>query len=117
MNNHPHEPASHNHYEDLALKQAMTYFGNELLPFFGITQKVIAVLPTESIHLEAKQMYQDYNFLMEDGSIAHFEFESDALRDEDFRRFRLYEAHMSYTQKRAVTTYVICSAKVRNRES
>ena len=43
----------------------------------------------------------------------HLEFESDAVTDDDLRRFREYEAATSRTFHVAVITYVICSSKVK----
>lgn len=100
--------------EDMVMKQAMQYFGEELLPFLGIHQKMALITPTEQIYLEARRWNEDYNFTAEDGSWHHFEFESDALSVEDLRRFRGYESVISYTYHVPVTTYVICSSTVRH---
>ena len=48
------------HYEDLAMKTAMQYFGEEILPFLGIEGTISMAVPTESVHLEMKQMFEDY---------------------------------------------------------
>jgi len=53
------------HYEDLAMKTAMQYFGEEILPFLGIEGTISMAVPTESVRLEMKQMFEDYNYLME----------------------------------------------------
>ena len=63
--------------------------------------------------LETRQMYQDFNYVSEEGSWIHLEFESDAVTDDDLRRFREYEAATSRTFHVAVITYVICSSKVK----
>ena len=105
--------ASHVHHEDVAMKVAAQYFGEELLPYFGVTERVKYVWPTETIHLEARQMYQDFNYLMEDGSLGHFEFESDEITVDDLRRFRDYEASTSRTYQIPVVTYVVCSDKAK----
>lgn len=101
------------HHEDLALKTAANFFGEELLPVLGISGIVEYIAPTETVKLEARQMYQDFNYVMEDGSWSHLEFESDSVTDEDLRRFREYEAAVSRTFGVAVVTYVICSSKVK----
>lgn len=100
--------------EDAALKVAAQYFGEELLPYLGIKDKVKYVAPTESVHLEVRKMYQDYNYVLEDGSWLHLEFESDSIKTEDLRRFREYEATTSRTYGGEVTTCVICSSSVKN---
>lgn len=41
------------------------------------------------------------------------EFESDSIRIKDLRRFRVYEAHISFSYDVTVTTYVICSSDVK----
>ena len=46
---------------------------------------------------------------MEDNTLAHFEFESVAVTDEDLRRFRAYDAYTGLRYGKPVTTYVICS--------
>lgn len=62
--------------EDKALKSAGMYFGQELLPYLGIEGKILRLLPTEQIRLEAIRASEDLLFEMEDGTLAHFEFES-----------------------------------------
>ena len=101
------------HHEDLALKTAAQYFGEELMPLLGITGKAKYVAPTELIKLEARQMYQDFNYITSGGTWIHLEFESDSVTREDLRRFREYEAATSRTFQVAVITYVICSSNVR----
>ena len=101
------------HHEDLALKTAAHYFGEELLPALGISGIVEYIAPTETVKLEARQMYQDFNYVMEDRSWSHLEFESDSVTDEDLRRFREYEATVSRKFGVEVVTYVICSSKVK----
>ena len=106
-------PDDYTHLEDMALKTAAQYFGDELLGFFGIQKKVLRAAPTEVLHLEARQMYEDFNFEMENGEWYHFEFESDRVSEADLRRFREYEAATSRTYQVSVTTYVVCSANVK----
>ena len=101
------------HHEDLALKTAAQYFGEELMPLLGITGKAKYVAPTELIKLEARQMYQDFNYVSADNTWIHLEFESDSITTEDLRRFREYEATTSRTYHVQVITYVICSSQVR----
>ena len=40
------------HSEDLALKAAAAYFGEELLPWLGIKEKVVRSSPTETVKVE-----------------------------------------------------------------
>lgn len=101
------------HHEDLASKFAMQFFGAELLRYLGIRLKIKRIEPTEIIHLEARQMYEDFNFLMENGTWYHMEFESDSISTDDLRRFREYEAVTSRTYKVPVITYVLCSSNVK----
>ena len=62
-------------HEDAALKVMMQFFADEILPFLGIEGKVVSAAPTESIYLELKKQHQDFNFVMEDGSRTHCEFQ------------------------------------------
>ena len=43
-------------HEDLALKTAAQYFGDELLPILGIPGRVKYIAPTENVKLQARQM-------------------------------------------------------------
>ena len=70
----------------------MQLFKDELLSYLGITVKPVTMGPTEFVHLEAKQLYEDFNFIKPDRSWIHLEFESDGIREEDLGRFRSYEA-------------------------
>lgn len=106
-----------NHYskaqlEDKALKSASMYFGQELLPYFKIGKKILRMLPTEQIHLEAVRQTEDILFEMDDGTLAHFEFESVEVSPDDLRRYRVYDAHTAMVYKKPVITYVICSGKI-----
>ena len=49
--------------EDLVLKSAMQFFGDELLSYLKITAEPVTVGQTEFVHLEAKQLYEDFNFI------------------------------------------------------
>lgn len=100
--------------EDLTLKSASAIFGVDLLNCLDVSQSASSVMPTETIYLEVRHMYEDFNFMTDDGSWLHFEFESDALTLDDLKRFREYEAAISRTYKVPVTTYVLCSSDSKN---
>lgn len=101
-------------YEDFIMKRAMDLFAEEGLKFFGVEKKVKAVGSTEIVVLEAKNMFMDYTFLMEDDTIIHFEFQTTDKGILDLRRFRSYEALLSYQTGKDVTTYVVYSGNISN---
>ena len=96
-------------YEDRALKAAAQFFGQELLPLLGVKEVIRGVAPTEQVRLEIKDFQEDFNFWMEKGYIYHLEFESDEIVLEDMRRFRCYEAVLSYNYGAEVITCVVCT--------
>ncbi|MEE1032692.1 MAG: hypothetical protein U0L12_11235 [Ruminococcus sp.] len=100
--------------EDAALKVVAQYFQEELLNYLGITGKVVGIAPTESVHVELRKFYQDFNFVMEDGTWKHLEFQSTDKGIQDLKRFRVYEALTSYTNNVEITTYVLYSGKIKN---
>ena len=102
------------HSEDLALKSAAAYFGDELIHWLGIRERALRAVPTEMVELETRHMYEDFLYEMENGMYYHFEFESDSISIEDLRRFREYEASTARTCKAPVVTYVICSSEIKN---
>nr|WP_296009141.1 hypothetical protein [uncultured Blautia sp.] len=99
------------HLEDKAMKSAAQFFGEEMLHWAGIHENLKQVMPTEIIHLEARALYQDFNYETTNGCWYHFEFESDALTIKDLKRFREYEAATSRVFQVPVVTCVICSSK------
>ena len=102
------------HSEDLALKSAAAYFGDELIHWLGIRERALRAVPTEMVELETRHMCEDFLYEMENGMYYHFEFESDSISTEDLRRFREYEASTARIYKAPVVTYVICSSEVKN---
>ena len=101
------------HSEDLVLKSAAAYFGDELIHWLGIKEKALRPAPTEIVELEARHMYEDFLYEMENGTYYHFEFESDSISEEDLKRFREYEASTARLYGAPVITYVICSSRVK----
>ena len=102
------------HLEDLALKSAADYFGDEMIHWLGIREKALRSAPTELVELETRHMYEDFLYEMENGLWYHFEFESDSISSADLRRFREYEASTARRIGAPVITYVICSSDVKH---
>ena len=101
-------------WEDRALKVAAQFMGKELLPFLGVKCAIKRVAPTEQIYLQTEAFSEDFNYELLEGGLLHLEFESDVITKEDLRRFRVYEALLSYQYKTAVTTCVICTDAAKN---
>ena len=53
--------------EDRAMKVAAMYFGQELLRTLGIKGEIRRAGPTEQVHLEVKDMSEDFNFVLRTG--------------------------------------------------
>ena len=101
-------------HEDMALKITAMFFKDELMPYLNIEGTVKEILTTESLSAEVVRAYEDFNFLMEDDSIKHFEFQSVNHGKEDLKRFRMYEAILSHQHKKEVITYVLFSGNIKN---
>lgn len=101
-------------YEDMIMKRAMNIFAQEWLKFFGIDKEVKELGPTELVVLESRNMFIDYTFLMEDDTYIHIEFQTTNKGIADLRRFRAYEALLSYQTGKDVVTYVIYSGDIIN---
>ncbi len=101
-------------HEDVALKATAQFFRDEIMPVLNIEGTVVSILPTEEIHLELKKGFEDFNYLMSDDTIKHFEFQSTNEGIIGLKRFRTYESQMSYKYKKAVTTYVLFSGNIKN---
>ena len=57
--------------DDLALKSAAAYFGDELIHWLGIRERVLRSVPTEMVELETRHMYEDFLYEMENGMYYH----------------------------------------------
>lgn len=100
-------------HEDVALKVSAEFFRDEIMPVLNIQGKVVACLAAEGIVMDLRKGFQDFNFLMEDDSIKHFEFQSTNEGLIGLKRFRMYEAVISYENKKEVTTYVMFSGNIK----
>lgn len=101
-------------HEDAVLKISAEFFKDEVIPWLGIKEKAISIAPTELVHLELQKRYMDFNYVMEDESWSHFEFQSTPITLKDMRRFRLYDALASIQYGVTITTYVLFSGNIRN---
>jgi hypothetical protein len=101
-------------YEDMIMKRAMDVFAEEGLKFFGIEKKVKEVSPTEIVVLEAKNMFMDYTFLMEDDTYVHLEFQTTDKGISDLRRFKAYESLFELQMNKDIVTYVVYSGNIKN---
>ena len=99
--------------EDSILKKASELFAKEFLPYFGITQRVVSMEPTELIELNISRMYMDYTFLTQDDILHHFEFQSTDGGIKDLRRFKGYEAVLEHQTGKTVITHVIYSGDIK----
>ena len=99
--------------EDSILKKASELFAKEFLPYFGITQSVVSIEPTELIELNISRMYMDYTFLTQDDILHHFEFQSTDGGIKDLRRFKGYEAVLEHQTGKTVITHVIYSGDIK----
>jgi predicted transposase YdaD len=100
--------------EDASMKTLMTFFAEEVLPFFKIEGQVAGYAPTELVHLELDKFLEDFTLQMTDGSWKHFEFQSTNEGLAGLKRFRVYESLASYQYKVPVTTYVLFSGQIKN---
>lgn len=104
-------------HKDLIMKKAMEVFSEDGIAALGIKGKVKEVGSTEIVVLEAKNFSMDYNFLMEDDTYLHFEFQTTNKKEDDLRRFRMYESFLSLQKGKDVITYVIYSNDIKNTDS
>ena len=107
------QTAEHYPMEDRVLKAAARFMGEELLPLLGVEGVVKRVAPTEAVFLGVKDFLADFNYETADGTWKRLEFESDSISAEDLRRFRAWEAVVSYQYKTEVSTCVLCSSEAK----
>lgn len=114
MENEKTENQKLHHAEDAANKLTAQYFGDELLPYLDIDGEIDHIASTEITRLELQKYYQDFNYVMKDGSWTHLEFQSTDGGKKDLKRFRAYEAVTSHQNDVDVQTYVLYSGNIDN---
>lgn len=88
-------------------------FKDEFIPFTGIKlPKVKDIIETNVPMIEVKDRGMDLNFLLEDGTIAHIEFESDALKEADLIRFAHYDLQLYNQRQVKIRRIIIFSSGV-----
>jgi predicted transposase/invertase (TIGR01784 family) len=84
-----------NGHEDLTLKCVTDFFSEGAAKFFGVNEKLVGLIETETNHFEQKQLFADLVFLTEENTAVHFEFQSTASK-ENLYRFCLTDAYLMY---------------------
>ena len=97
--------------EDAVLKNAMNYFKDSAVNFFGIDTKITKPADIEIKNVDIKTNYLDYLFYTEDGNYLHFEFQTTDKKD-DLNRFLYYDASLYYRDKKKIKTIVVYSADI-----
>ncbi len=92
---------------------AAQYFGDVMLPYFGIEGEVVSYGPTELVQAAVRKLYEDFNFIMMDGRWLHFEFQSTPVGKKGMRRFRENEASTSNQFQTEEITYVLFSGNIK----
>ena len=88
-------------------------FKDDFIPFTGIDlPKVKDVIQTNVPTIEVKDRGMDINFLLEDETIAHIEFESDALTEKDLIRFAIYDLALYEQRSQRIRRIVVFSSGV-----
>ena len=101
----------YNKVEDAVLKNAMNYFKDSAVNFFGIDTKITKPADIEIKNVDIKTNYLDYLFYTEDGNYLHFEFQTTDKKD-DLNRFLYYDASLYYRDKKKIKTIVVYSADI-----
>lgn len=100
-------------HKDIGLRSLAAMFKDEFIPFTGIKlPKVKDVIQTNVPMIEVKDRGMDLNFLLEDGTIAHIEFESDALKEKDLIRFAHYDLQLYDQRGQKIRRIIIFSSGV-----
>ncbi|WNS73698.1 hypothetical protein RRV45_12290 [Bacillus sp. DTU_2020_1000418_1_SI_GHA_SEK_038] len=100
-------------HKDIGFRSLAVMFKDEFIPFTGIKlPKVKDIIETNVPMIEVKDRGMDLNFLLEDGTIAHIEFESDALKEADLIRFAHYDLQLYNQRQVKIRRIIIFSSGV-----
>ncbi|WP_458413803.1 hypothetical protein ACNQFZ_02600 [Schinkia sp. CFF1] len=100
-------------HKDIGFRSLAAMFKDEFIPFTGIQlPKVKDVIQTNVPLIEVKDRGMDINFLLEDGTIAHIEFESDSLTEKDLIRFAYYDLALYEQRSQKIRRIVVFSSGV-----
>ena len=106
----------YNKVEDAVLKNAMNYFKEGAVNFFGVDTKITEPADIEIKNVDIKTNYLDYLFHTEQGDYLHFEFQTTNKKD-DLKRFLYYDASLYYRDRKKVRTLVVYSADITETET
>lgn len=106
----------YNKVEDMVFKNAMNYFQESAVNFFGIDTKITGTADIEIKNVDIKTNYLDYLFNTSDGNYLHFEFQTTNKKD-DLKRFLYYDSSLYYRDKKKIRTIVIYSADIYEAET
>ena len=106
----------YNKVEDAVLKNAMNYFKESAVNFFGINTKITEPAEVEIKNVDIKTNYLDYLFHTEQGDYLHFEFQTTNKKD-DLKRFLYYDASLYYRDRKKIRTLVVYSADITETET
>ena len=100
-------------HKDIGFRSLTAMFKDDFIPFTGIDlPKVKDVIQTNVPTIEVKDRGMDINFLLEDETIAHIEFESDALTEKDLIRFAIYDLELYAQHSQKIRRIVVFSSGV-----
>jgi hypothetical protein len=96
------------------LRSLSVAFKNEIISFFDLQfPKVVDVIQTSVPLIEVKSRGMDANFLLEDSTILHLEFESTVLTEDDLVRFGHYDLELYRQRKQKIRRVVIFTPEVK----
>ncbi len=102
--------------EDIIMKNVFDLLKGDALKFFGIDKKIVARARTEVNFVELKTNFDDNVYLLEDGTLIHFEFQTTNKKD-DIYRFMVSDAFLAFKERKSVRTIVIYSSDIVNAPS
>lgn len=101
-------------HKDIALRSLSVTFKDEMISFLEMQfPKVIDVVQTSVPLIEVKDRGMDANFLLEDGTILHLEFESKPLTEEDLVRFGHYDLELYRQRKQQIRRVIVFTPDVK----
>ncbi len=102
-------------HKDISFYVMSAMFKDEIIDYYDLKlAKIKDIIQTKVPYVEVKGQYIDISFILEDNTIAHFEFESDYINRNDLIRYGHYDLELHKAHPTTIRRIVIFAAGVQS---
>ncbi len=101
------------HHKDITFYCMSSMFRDEIIDFFNLNlPRVKDIIQTRVPYISIKDQHMDVSFILEDDTVAHFEYESDTITEDDLIRYGHYDLELYKERRTKIHRIVVFAAGV-----